>query len=693
MGDIVKIERTTELQDDIIKFVISQRETADDEITLHRPIWDRMYKMWLRWRPKSKEGRVRKSRLFLPIVFNIIQTILPLIALTLFSVRRFLYVQPVGDEDDKSAKGIADLLAYQIRRIPDWFITVVHWLKSCLLYGTGILKPGWIDDTEEVPIFEQKQELGQTIARHAVMEDVKDEAGNPIDAVDEAGNLVLDKKGNSTKQQKQKTERVGYYGPDMENIPLDNFRKDPQAKTMRKARWAYDETEIAESDIKDQKVPGQNINFYQNLDLIKDITPIGPSEKGNAEKRAARGDTTEAAPNEFCRMLTKQDYWGVMPRKFLYFMNEEALAELPVDEQNEVVKGHITILDNSLVILTRENDHTLYQGALPYISIIDVVDLEDFYGCGEAYPVEDFQHEANNNRNQWLTAMRRVLNERKYYAKGNILNMFAMKYGGDGALIEMEDVTKVRPEETKFDYAGANLRDRIIKEDITETASMYPQLGSQTPQPGMKLGIYTSFEKALLKKFAFKAMLIEEMGIKEIGRWMMMLNALYLTEDYAFRVFNKRIVVTLDDMQQRYDYYPMGSASEPMSSLEARSANMDRALDRFLPYKDILNMEAWYKEYCEVNGIQNWREKFQNPVENFFRSLKTQISEANKAGIPAEQVLINILEQETANGPEEQPGPVGPTKVVRGGASPSFSQSMQGMIKKQSGAPRSAPGG
>ncbi len=692
MSDITKIAGTSTLQDEILAFVISQRETADDEINLHRPIWDRMYKMWLRWRPKPKEGRVRKSRLFLPIVYNIIQTVLPLIMLTLFSVRRFLYVQPVGDEDDKGAKAIADLLAYQIRRVPDWFITMVRWIKSCLLYGTGILKPGWIDDTVEEPVFEQRQELGQTVARVAVMEDSLDETGNPIDALDEAGNPVIDDKGNVTYEQKQKTRRVGYYGPDFENIPLDNFRKDPAAKTMRKARWAYDETEIAESDVKEMKIPGQSAPFYQNLHLIKDISPLSPTEKGNAEKRAARGDTTEAAPNEFCRMLTKQDYWGVMPRKFLYFMNEAGLAKLSEDEKNEVVKGHITMLDDQLVILTRENDHTLYQGALPYISIIDVVDLEDFYGCGEAYPVEDFQHEANNNRNQWLTAMRRVLNERKYIRSKNGINMFAMKYGGDGALIEMDDVRGVVPEETKFDFNAANMRDRVIKDDITETASMYPQLGSQAPQAGMKATIYMSFEKALLKKFAFKAMLIEEMGIKEIGRWMMMLNALYLTEDYTFRVLNKRVVVTLDDMQQRYDYYPMGAASEPLSSLEARSANMDKALDRFLPYKDIINMEAWYKEYCEVNGIQNWKEKFQNPVENFFRNLKTQIDEAVDAGVPAEQVLMNILKQDTANGQEGQAEPVGPARVDRSGAAP-LSSSMQGMIKKFRGAPASGAGG
>ena len=647
--EIKKLDKITDLEHDAVQFVISQRDSAENEISVLQPRWDRCYKMWLRFRKAPDTGRVRKSNLFTPLVFNIIQTVTPLIVLAIISVRHFLHVEPVGDEDEAGATKIFNLLAYQFPRIPDWFHTLVSWIKSCFLYGTAIISPGWIDDTVEQKVFENRQVLGRSVARVPVMEDV------PV-TDPETGEVIIGEDGQPAMTQRQKTRRVGYYGPSLTHIPLDNFRKDPAAKTLRQARWAYDDKEISEYDIRAARIPGTDKPFYRNLNLIKDIAPISGAAKANATKQAARGGSgSDSSPDTFCRMHTIQNYWGVMPQKYLFLGNESELGGMSDEEKEKPIKGHLVILDDQLPILSRLNDADLYFGDKPYIAIVDVMDLESFYGLGEAYPVEDHQHEHNNCRNQWLTASRRDLNRRKYVDRRADIDVNAMKYGGDGAIIMMDGVGSVVEEKSSFNYEAAMLRDRIIKEEVTEISSMYPQVGAAGPEAGIKATIYASFERTLLKKFSFKARFIEEMGIKEIGRWMMLLNSLYLTEDYSFRILDESFVVTPDDMQRQYDYYAVGSASEPFSSKEARKAGVERVFSMIInsPYADKLNMDAWMKELCEVNGIQGWQEKFANPVEMYHQQLMQHIAQAVEAGIRPEQILEGFINEENDFGKPE----------------------------------------
>ena len=150
----------SDLQKEYLSFLKARWTSAQPEADYMKLLTDRCYKLWFRWRKKRTKATARKSRLFIPMIFNMIETLLPLMVLTLFSVRKFLDVLPAGLNDQKIAKKVRDFMAIQIPRIPRWFLKACRWIKSCLMYGTGIIKPYWIDERYETPVVKNHKVAG-----------------------------------------------------------------------------------------------------------------------------------------------------------------------------------------------------------------------------------------------------------------------------------------------------------------------------------------------------------------------------------------------------------------------------------------------------------------------------------------------------------------------------------------------------
>jgi len=625
---------------DIAQFVQTQHDTTDTEIEHYTTLWTRFYKLWMRYRKAPAAEKIRRSRLFVPLVFNMIETLLPIIVLSILSVRDFIDVIPTGQEDQILTKKIKNLISYQIPRIPDFFLKVVKWIKSCLMYGTGIIKPYWSDLRKTM-----KDKKPRRIGGYPVrMEPKKDKDG------------------------KIKTRKTGYFGPNFDFVPLTIFRKDRFATSIKDARWCSDTKQRSLQYLQNVKDTDGN-PIYSNLEYVKKLPASFDLTKG-AKKSSSEGKGITSSEDEgvddFCRMYEVTDYWGVGPREALYWKDEKALKKMSKEQREEIVDINIVLVNMQVPILVRENDDDLLDGEKPYIQIISTVDLESFYGVGDIEPAEPIQHAANDSMNQNVEAMRRLLQDRKYVQRGQNVDLYALQYAPAGSYIEMNDVKAVRTEEMNYDFNVGLARDAMFKNMFQENTGVLPHAGASEPAgsgAGKTATVFMAFREAVMRRFRLKSMLIEHMGIAELGRWIMILNAKYQTADILFRITGEEkepIKVTLEEAQRQYDFRAIGSASEPLSSHEAKQQNLINVLKvmtQFPDWRDSMNMESWGKDICKVHGIRDYQDKFRNPLNVWTEKMKQVITEAVNMGTPPEKIVEHLIKM-----PNPMPEAKGATK-------------------------------
>lgn len=641
----------SELQYNIAQFIQTQHDTTDIEIAHYKSIWDRAYKLWMRYRKSPTGEKIKRARLFIPLVFNMIETLLPIIVLSLLSVRDFIDVVPTGQEDQTLTKRIKNLISYQIPRIPDFFLKVVKWIKSCLMYGTGIIKPHWTDNRKPV-----KQKRVRRVAGYA--EGTEDD---------------VDKEG------KQVEKKVGYFGPDFTFIPLAVFRKDRFATSIKDSRWCSDTKQRSLQHLQNAK-DDEGESLYSNLDLVKklpiafDLTQGAGQEIHNAIGLPSAGDD---GVEDFCKMLEVTDYWGVGKREHLYSMTpelEKQLSSMTDEKKEEIVDLNITLVNMQVPILVRENDYNLLDGEKPYIQIISIVDLESFYGTGDIEPSEATQHAANDVRNQTFEAAQRMLSDRKYVERGANVDLYQLQYAPAGGYVEMDRADAVQSEQSTYPFDAGFALANMFKTEFQETTGVLPSAGTAEPATGGAAGktatVYMAFREAVMRRFKMKSMLIEHMGIAELGRWIMILNAKYQTDDILFRITGEEdepIKVTLEEAQRQYDFRAIGSASEPLSSYEARQQNLITVMgvmSQHPEWRDAMNLESWGKDICEVFGIRDYQDKFRNPLNVWTEKVKQVMIEAINNGMPAEAVIEKMIQM--PNPMPETKG--GTTDHIRSGA-------------------------
>ncbi len=657
-----KLKDLTENLHNIAQFVVAQHDTTDIEIQHYQTLWTRMYKLWMRYRKAPVKEIIRRSRLFVPLVFNMIETLLPIIVLSILSVRDFIDVIPTGQEDQILTKKIKNLLAYQIPRIPDFFLKVVKWIKSCLMYGTGIIKPYWTDLRKTIP--------GKKVRRIA---------GYP-----EGMEPKLDK------DKKPTTKKTGYFGPNFDFIPLSVFRKDRFATTIKDARWCSDTKQRSLQYLQNVK-DADGTPLYLNMDFVKKLPASFDLTKGaKGDISGAKGTISgeEEGIDDFCRMYEVTDYWGVGRRGDLFWQDEAKVKRMTKAKREEIVDINIVLVNMQVPILVRENDDDLLDGEKPYIQIISIVDLESFYGVGDIEPVEPTQHAANDSMNQNVEAMRRMLQDRKYVQRGRNVDLYALQYAPAGSYVEMDDVGAVVPEKNQYDFKVGFARDAMFKAQFQEGSGVMPSAGTSEPQGSgaqKTATVYMAFREAVMRRFRMKSMLIEHMGVAELGRWMMILNAKYQTRDILFRITGEEkdpIKVTLEEAQQQYDFRAIGSASEPLSSHEVKQQNYAAVLKimaQFPEWRDAMNFESWGKDFCKIYGVRDYQDKFRNPLNVWTEKMKQIIVEATNMKIPPEKILEHLIKM--ANPMPEAKG--GTVDYIRGAGD----NTMRDGMRKEAGSP------
>lgn len=171
--------RIADLDDpeEVKRTILSCARAANDCRLPHELIWKETFRAWHQiLDPNKKEDKWRSKR-FLPLLFQHVETAYPSIASAVFSGRRIWAVRGQGPDGRDHADAVDDYLDHAARgpsRMKREYFRMLWWSLMC---GTGILDHGWNKEVVKRRVAVATEDFdghGRKI----------DEDGNPIDSQD-----------------------------------------------------------------------------------------------------------------------------------------------------------------------------------------------------------------------------------------------------------------------------------------------------------------------------------------------------------------------------------------------------------------------------------------------------------------------------------------------------------------------------
>lgn len=244
--------------------------------------------------------------------------------------------------------------------------------------------------------------------------------------------------------------------------------------------------------------------------------------------------------------------------------DREAIQNIPYDGKREGIEileewclkdGEIyvyTVADRSVCI--REDKSNLPLKEFPFIVFFDQEVPFEKWGIGEIEPILDLQDEENTTRNQRIDEKNLAIHNMWVVSKtaGVDYRTIVSKPGG---IILANDINGIKPLE-KQNITQDSLEElRLIKDDIRNVS------GVNDFVRGADTGSTTATETAVKtqeanQRFAEKINNLE-MAIRQLGRWILALDAAFLTDEIRINIEGKyglkEETISLEEIQEEYD--------------------------------------------------------------------------------------------------------------------------------------------
>lgn len=445
------------------------------------------------------------SKVFNPSAWSFVETIVT----RMLSKDPVVSYKPREVSDNVQSSIHSDMFSYWYDK-DEVYPKMVEWVKSSLIYGTGIVKIDWY-----------------TSPTRFVKSYVYDENGEAI--IDENGKYVI-----------KETPTIDYDDPRLQNVNIYDFFVDPMATSIDDAKWVIHQywVDIEELEQENKKAEQFGKVVYSKSGLKKLKASKISETEFEQERRRASGYNDNKGDNTVDRVKI----WEMW-------------------EDNKCV----VIADESIVL--REEENYYWHGKKPFIRIVDSINIKDFYGKGEIEPIEKIIHAINTVQNQRITNVNRILSP-MWKAKGTVDDE-ELQFTDNG-IIHVNDINDAdfvpMPNVTQTAIQEQNTLMEVAQRALGVTD--YVQ-GLQTPgQTAKEVEIKTSQANS---RFAHKVKLFESMGLRKLGEFVYQLYQQFVTTSKVVRVVGqsgeKFVRVTADQLSGEYDVTP-----EAESTLEEDKA-------------------------------------------------------------------------------------------------------------------------
>lgn len=233
---------TKKKDEDILVVIQEDFKRAE---TYQRPFFDKFADFYKQYSCIHDGLRPDGSNLFIPYIYNIIETALPKLLSSIFESHPFITYKPVGMDDAHKGEAMTNLVYFQMKQKMKATTRLYEVFKSAIMYGTAFSKQTW------------KYEEKEVIERQMVDEEVEMEDGNLV--------TVPIRKPTPTK-------KVTYDAPVIRNIPLEALYFDPGYQDLDDSPFVIHEYFMELHELK----AGQREGYYKNVDKVSDSPQDGP---------------------------------------------------------------------------------------------------------------------------------------------------------------------------------------------------------------------------------------------------------------------------------------------------------------------------------------------------------------------------------------------------------------------------------
>lgn len=556
--------KTKDAHDQLITRVNDMFTAADEARRPHYDRWKRYYRQYRSFQ-KRKPGSWQ-SRVFIPIVFYTIESVLPRVTAALPGMLVF----PVGEEDVPGAESMENLLRWCGQRsgLDLELVTSTH---DALTYGTGILKtmhariPGTrIDRVPQMRTLEQEVPLpvidpqtqlpvsdvdGNEMLEHEMQPVVDPMTGEPLQVpvTDEAGQPVVETRRSTFDL---------YNGPAAQALDIAHVWVAPEATSFEDARYVIHRV-IRDRDYVEKKIEEKVFRWPDHL-------PEGAwsdEEDDPAVERMAEVELDGGRRMDMTRKAV--ELW-------------------------EIWVGDIvmTIANRSRLLRIARNPFA--HGQKPFIRIVDHLVPHEFYGIGEVEVLEGVQDVINAMTNQRIDNVRLLLNAMFMVDTQKVkdLRELQMRPGGvisvssaDGRpldeLVKRLDLGDV----TSSAYTEVAEMERIA-EKVTGTTGASTGADLLTGDNDTATGMAISAEQGGTR-FTHKTRIAELTGYRKLVQHFGTIAQQFMPSELVVRVqgpegqfdFKK---LTPEDIQGSFDY-----EIEPLSTTQTESMRQQQQLSLF----------------------------------------------------------------------------------------------------------------
>jgi hypothetical protein len=446
----------------------------------YESLWDEIYRLYFSSLTFASKTPTR-SKVFIPIVFQVVETALAKFVSLIFNQEEFFETVPDDPADEPQAEVITKLLLHQLTR-NSFFLKFMDFCKQKLLYGTSyayiywLVKRSWV--WTRVPKFQDVTFLGFRLGKRVV--------------------------GWEEKKEYKVTERR----PQIDILDILDVYPDPRAQHEQDGKGIFIRSFMSLEDVK-QMGKGKYPVYANTDDLRLNDEPKGmiPARVNRYSIRGVSDPTTVSKG-----MVELLSFWG------RYDVDDDGIKE----------EALIVIANRQVII--RAIGNPFHHQKRPIVKDVLVPVPLEWFGVGLVEPIIPLQHELNTLRRQRLDNINQSLNSMWQINSLADVDVDTLKTVPNGIVLT-DDMTAVQRLETTDTTGNAYQEAQIVQSDIENVT--VPRSVQGIPDSG-KLGRTARGAQLIigqaLEKFGVSAKLTEE-AIKKMLRMFYQLDLQFLDSE------------------------------------------------------------------------------------------------------------------------------------------------------------------
>ena len=619
----------------------------------------------------GKKERAGHSRIKCSDIMDTIEWMMPSFIKAFAGTTESISISPQNEEDVEKAEKLEKLLNWQFMgRHCKGFTVIYEWVKSCLIYGTSVIKITWQDKYIkkgfDLPIATDDQIYqmqGDDMVKDLDGEPQDIQAGTIIDedvlALANTDPTLLNYIGQVNAQSMQvqpvaldnfrvwrnvhgKKLIKSYSGPLVEVISPEDFYMDPEAKSIEDAQFVIHRVWRTYGYLKEKERDG----IYSNVDEVKawldrDKESYINSERAQRYNSADAIDPANYAIDSEDKQIARHklevfEWWGLLD------LTDEGYQE-----------PYLVVFCGETILRMELNPYG--HGQPPFEVLRPMLDPFKFTGVSIPELVGEFQ--------AVKTALfRQILDNVSYQNNGAwLVNRNA---GVDiNALLNMRPNTIVRSNITSgavVPLTPPNLQGYPLTMIELVDSMLQKRTGVTSYNQGLDAnslnktatGI-TKIMDASVQRIELQARVMAETGIKPAFQKILMLNQQFMDQTVVIRVFNKPLEISPDDLIGDFDVsVDVGGAT---SKNETRVQQMMILLQSssLMMSTGVMRPQNIYEICKKIMEIWEWKDydKFlSNPDETALIQQALQIIQQlgmsmEQGQIPTPDVIVQAFQQ------------------------------------------------